>query len=393
MAMPPFLAAATNPLMAALQGGGPPAFGGAAPPFEEAELDLIRRQAEEAKRAGSPINDWPRVGANSQALADLYSGYHGGRTRGEVAQGVGVPATPTPKVGVGTTLYRADPGTRQFTFRGGDPTGDPSGYLAGQIAAAQGAGGTPENSPQVYNMVGQQTAQQDATAKLAHAKAEQLKAEALMGQTDYVRSGDAHTRAMQMMALEKGQLSPMALEALKIPQPGDALAAELKIPQGDLSQAMAFARGQGITSAPPDTPWGKAIGSLYGPQLQYIAQGQNPYKWGNPDLEQTRSFLGMPGAGTAQVSPAAQTVPGANPGVLRNTAPMARPGLRLGTTGQMLGIPGDTTLPSPDFTSTGQMLGLGAWKPLATDAWKQITQPAKKKRQLASRQPALPRIQ
>ncbi len=392
MSMATALYRGANPLMAALQGGGPPSFGTAAPPFEQAELDLIRRQAEEAKRAGSPINDWPRVGANSQALADLYSGYHGGRSRGEVAQGVGVPVGPASRVGVGTTLYRADPGTRQFTFRGGDPTGDPSGYLAGQIAAAQGAGGTPENSPQVYNMVGQQTAQQDATAKLAHAKAEQLKGEALMGQTDYVRSGDAHTRAMQMMALEKGQLSPMALEALKIPQPGEALAAELKIPQGDLGQAMAFARGQGITSAPPDTPWGKAIGSLYGPQLQYIAQGQNPYKWGNPDLEQTRTFLGMPGAGTTQIPPVTQTAAGANPGVLRNTAPMARPGLRLGTTGQMLGIPGDTTLPNPDFTTTGQMLGIGAWGPAMTDAWRGLTQP-KRKRQLAARQPALPRLQ
>lgn len=385
-----------NPLAAAMSaltpdaGLGPkvvPALGSMVNPnFVGAEADLIRQQADESQAAGSPINDWPRVDEHRQALADLYKAYHGGQTRGEVTQGVGVQSPGmAPQVGV-RTLYRADPGTRQFAFGGGDQ--------AAQIAAAQGAGGTVGNSPQLADMIAQQTAAQDSAAKTTQAQAEKLKAEALMGQTDYVRSGEAHKRELEMMALQQGQLGPAALEQLGIPQPGDILAKAIGLPEGDLSKAIAYARARGVTSAPPESMYGKAIAHAYGPQLQYIAQGQNPYKWGNPDLAETRAYLGMPALGAAQ-SPASiaapeGSIPGANPGVLRNTAP--RPGLRLGSTAQMYGLSPDTTIPSPDLTSTGQMLGIGAWGPAMREGWLNLTRPSKRKQLLATQQPALPRL-
>ncbi len=213
---PGFGKALVNPLAAAM---GPPV-PGVAPDsgFQGAESDMINYLADDAKAAGSPINDWARVNENRQALADLYKSYHGGRTRGEVTQGVGVQVPgAAPQVGV-RTLYRADPGTRQFAFSGGDP--------AAQIAAAQGAGGTIGNSPQLADMISQQSVAQKAATDAAMAKAEQTKADAstkLAG----TEQAKVDLEAMQFnspfgryIAGLKGNLSP-----------GDAMNAAYSFPQ------------------------------------------------------------------------------------------------------------------------------------------------------------------
>ncbi len=161
-------------------------------PFEQAESNLIGQQAESARAApgGARVNDWDRIAANNKALSALFGQYHGGMSRGEYMQSAQSP--------LGATVYRADPGTRDFTVNpvaaamgGGDRMANQQKIVDAMLAR----GGTMTNSPSFANALGanqeyQQNAQNAVQRQLGQSQAGALTSRAATdaGQLEYQKA-------------------------------------------------------------------------------------------------------------------------------------------------------------------------------------------------------------
>jgi hypothetical protein len=118
-------------------------------PFGQAELNLINQHADVAQAAGSGVNDYPRIAAHRKELSDLFAKYHGGMSRGQWMQSSQSP--------LGATVFRADPGTREFTVNPLQEALGSQDRLTNQqrvVDAMLARGGLASNSESLRNAVG-----------------------------------------------------------------------------------------------------------------------------------------------------------------------------------------------------------------------------------------------
>lgn len=225
------------------------------------------------------------------------------------SQTPGVPVLPRKRPGIQTTVYRTDPGTREFVFGEGlDAPGagmkleDQLGHNQQMMEAIQAAGGNLQNSPQLMSLAAQNDSGWKALNDQMAAQAAQSQAGTAAGALAWDKSPENFGRQILAHQIQGGTASQQAIEqaggSVNVP----AAAAESGLDKATgLSDAIAKLSVQGKLPLATGSPLHQALATQYGPELAARQAGQ-PAHWyehtlGTPGLNVGDALqLGLPAA-------------------------------------------------------------------------------------------------
>lgn len=232
------------------------------------------------------------------------------------SQTPGVPVLPRKRPGIQTTVYRTDPGTREFVFGEGlDAPGagmklqDRLDYNQQMMDAIQGAGGNFQNSPQLASMASQNESgwkalneQMGAQAQMAGAHAQESMAGAHQAEVDALTNPQVVKNKLLVELAGKGMATQSDLANVGVGVNPQALGAEMGLDKATgLSDAIAKLSVQGKLPLATGSPLHQALATQYGPELAARQAGQ-PAHWyehtlGTPGLNVGDALqLGLPAA-------------------------------------------------------------------------------------------------
>lgn len=213
----------------------------------------------------------------------------------------GVPAAPRKRPGIQTTIYRAEPGTRDFVFGEGLDAPGASAKLQDRLSynqqlmdAMQASGGSQMNSPQFAALAAQNDSGWKALNDQMSAQAAQSSAGTQAQTQSWQESPESFRRQVLAHQIQAGTASQEAIEGAGGSPNASVAASEAGLDQAtSLDDAAGRLGVQGKLPLGSGSPLRRALSVKYGPELAARQAGQ-PAHW----YEHT---LGTPGLNVGDV--------------------------------------------------------------------------------------------